>query len=513
MKRYKFPIILAVIAALFFLLGILAITVWKPQQEVVAEGVPGQPYVMTREGALDLYAAEVEVTAASPDGGPVWVASGKPDEVLAWLAGKPYEEITGLAEIDSLKMLPHGVDEIAQSDDGKSKDNAEKAEDKSESNENVIESDMWTSQKHANGEVHLTITGEQLNESLLAATDGEGAAPTITMKWDTPRPNVLAIISFITSAVFAFLALLLALTRKRKGAAQAEQELQDIVFPAPASATGDYDTPGEEQELEAAAFVETDGGDDAELVGWVDDPAPEFDDTQGDWSGEETTIAQWQAAAEQADPAEFTAVADDQNMEELDYAGSDYEQAGYSPVGYETAEYETTEYEVPEYGTVEYGGDEYSEIEYEHYDQQSGYQVEEEEYIVAPETLYSQESVEVFDDSSDVAPDQQGLVVSEYETGDVQQGVMRTPEPVVEEVTTDSQMMNLTALQSGGAFPTRRAMREARERGVEQLRVEGRTFVTPSKAEPPTDVLQRRTTETSKWEDLFPGAQDEGADK
>lgn len=64
-------------------------------------------------------------------------------------------------------------------------------------------------------------------------------------------------------------------------------------------------------------------------------------------------------------------------------------------------------------------------------------------------------------------------------------------------VTTESGMMNLAALQGGGRFPTRRALRDARARGVEKLVVEGVDYST-------TSIPQSSKTETPLSETTIP---------
>ena len=77
-----------------------------------------------------------------------------------------------------------------------------------------------------------------------------------------------------------------------------------------------------------------------------------------------------------------------------------------------------------------------------------------------------------------------------------------------ETVTTDSGMMNLSALQqSGGAFPTRRALRDAHRRGVNRLVVGEREFTTtatPTEEDPtPDQVLHERSVRPNKWSEAM----------
>ncbi|GEM_PF-5871976 len=62
-------------------------------------------------------------------------------------------------------------------------------------------------------------------------------------------------------------------------------------------------------------------------------------------------------------------------------------------------------------------------------------------------------------------------------------------------VTTESGMMNMAALQGGGQFPTRRALREAGERGVENLVVDGRNFSSTETGATP--IVPRRPQSTT----------------
>ena len=119
LKRYTLPIVLAIIALALMVIGILSLTVWKPQQEVIAERSTDQPYTMTREGVLPLYADEVVVRASADGDQRVWLAVGSPQDVAAWLQGESYDEIVGLSTLTDLKATSHivetPVDESQQS--------------------------------------------------------------------------------------------------------------------------------------------------------------------------------------------------------------------------------------------------------------------------------------------------------------------------------------------------------------------------------------------------------------
>lgn len=89
-------------------------------------------------------------------------------------------------------------------------------------------------------------------------------------------------------------------------------------------------------------------------------------------------------------------------------------------------------------------------------------------------------------DAESPRPEEEASVQSERTEG----GDERT-----ELVTTESGMMNLAALQGGGRFPTRRALRDARARGVEKLVVEGVDYSTTSI--PPSPKSETSLSETT----------------
>lgn len=215
LKRYTLPIILAALALLMLVLGVLSVTVWKPPQEVSAQGSSELPFTMTRPGVLRLYeryqdTPSVRVEATAPDNKVVWLALGKPDDVNAWLTKDSYQEIVGLSDLATLKGIPHEAMEGPSQSDSKAPvpaptgTTAQSGDISADSN--PINSDMWTAAKYGRNSVSMTLTGSELDQVLLAATDGTSPAPTITLTWETPQPNTLGLIAFSLLGVFSFLA-------------------------------------------------------------------------------------------------------------------------------------------------------------------------------------------------------------------------------------------------------------------------------------------------------------------
>lgn len=243
LKRYTLPIVLGALALIALVVGILAVTVWKPSQEVSAQRETTQPFIATREGVLRLYepyqeSGSVRVEATAPEDQTIWIALGSAEDVRAWLADDPYDEIVGLESLETLKTVLHEGVETPQSDEQETTGTAEETPQSGEDitpSENPIDSDMWTALKYGRGTVSMTLTADELDQMLLAATDGVSPAPTIKLTWDTPQPNVLAMISFPMAAALAVLSLgtFIALFRSRsKKFIVAEAAAPALVEPA-----------------------------------------------------------------------------------------------------------------------------------------------------------------------------------------------------------------------------------------------------------------------------------------
>ena len=320
---------------------------------------------------------------------------------------------------------------------------------------------MWTAVKYGTGSVSLVLSGDELDDSILAATDGEGPAPTISLTWETPQPNILSVIAFSLMGVFVLLAIIswavLFAARSRRLARSLELQSMGDLQAAETTMM---------QTLPAAKAAETEGDKDSstdvtEVVTEVEveeTPEPEPQEIVTDIETVPETAVEEVLVEEQVEPVdsqEDTAVAEEQT----------------APV---------TDFEPPEDLTVE----EVSEAAPEE-----------------PEVTEVAEELEV----TEVAEEEATKEVSEEE--------VVSEAPVEETVSTDSGMLNLAALQGGGAFPTRRALREARERGVDTLVVEGRSFTTRRPADvsaessddegTPEDVLRKRSLSGLSWSELM----------
>ena len=382
-KRYSVPIVLGIIAVALLAVGALALTVWRPAQQVSATHNPTEPFAMTRAGVFPLYADSVRINVTAEPDQDVWLAVGSPEDITAWLQDEPYEEIVGLLDLQTLKTIPHGVEANPQSGEAQSGRGAESVEEPQSGAQaaSPISSDMWVAENYGRGSVSLTLSGDDMGLSILAATDGVGPAPTLTLTWQTPQSNLLAVASFIGAAIATIMALIIAVSLA--GAARRRASRSEALRTLDERASTDTAEIATLPELSTTDHVES---SDAVLV--------EITETE--------------------DPTE----------------------------------------------------------------------------VVAEDTAEPVESIDK--DKPSTKDDQPSrLEASRSET-----------------VTTDSGMMNLSALQqSGGAFPTRRALRDAHRRGVNRLVVGEREFTTtatPTEEDPtPDQVLHERSVQPNKWSEAM----------
>lgn len=477
-KRYSLPIVLAALAAALLVLGILAVTVWRPPQQVVASRDADEPFVMTRAGVLPLYADEVTVRATGEPDQTVWLAVGSPEDVTAWLQDEPYDEIVGLVgDINTLKSVDH-PDEDAQSGAQSGEDSADvevEAQSGAQSGGelvNPISSDMWSSIKYGKGSVSTTLSGSDMDSSILAATDGSGPGPRVTLEWNTPQSNLLAVVAFVSAGVVAAIAAVIALalygTRNRRLARsqhlrgteeRATLETAELeALPPTAGQKRPSRMDRHRNKPAAPALAPEQASDAAEGV-----PDGDVSPTQSKEVQEREVPDKEPQAAEPEGAAGVT---------EPEPEG----QEGGEPEAPESPQ----ESQEPEEGDAEEAAEPRAEVE------------QPAEVEQAPSSVEAAEGEGTAEQSAEAQK-----LAARSET-----------------VTTDSGMMNLSALQGGGAFPTRRALRDARRRGVDKLVVGDRAFQTTSKAKDasdPTDALEKSAVSPEKWSEAMGSSGQEGS--
>ena len=217
MIRRIVSVIATILGLVVIALAVCSATIWRPSTTVQATlaQTPDQHYVLTEPGVLGLVDPSVTITATA-EGQPVFLAVAYTVDAKAWLADDPYLSVTGLTDWNTLSATPvtercetadpasaaptqtasPGADATAATQaptevatggatDGATADSAGSGgacTTLADSNADPSQADLWL--KTASGQ--STVTLENVVEPdtvLLAATDGSGPAPRITLSW------------------------------------------------------------------------------------------------------------------------------------------------------------------------------------------------------------------------------------------------------------------------------------------------------------------------------------------
>ena len=217
MIRRIVSVIATVLGLVVIALAVCSATIWRPSTTVQATlaQTPDQHYVLTEPGVLGLVDPSVTITATA-EGQPVFLAVAYTVDAKAWLADDPYLSVTGLTDWNTLSATPvtercetadpasaaptqtasPGADATAATQapteaatggatDGATADSSGSGggcTTLADSNADPSQADLWL--KTASGQ--STVTLENVVEPdtvLLAATDGSGPAPRITLSW------------------------------------------------------------------------------------------------------------------------------------------------------------------------------------------------------------------------------------------------------------------------------------------------------------------------------------------
>ena len=217
MIRRIVSVIATILGLVVIALAVCSATIWRPSTTVQATlaQTPDQHYVLTEPGVLGLVDPSVTITATA-EGQPVFLAVAYTVDAKAWLADDPYLSVTGLTDWNTLSATPvtercetadpasaaptqtasPGADATAATQapteaatggatDGATADSSGSGggcTTLADSNADPSQADLWL--KTASGQ--STVTLENVVEPdtvLLAATDGSGPAPRITLSW------------------------------------------------------------------------------------------------------------------------------------------------------------------------------------------------------------------------------------------------------------------------------------------------------------------------------------------
>ena len=411
LRRFSGAAAACAVAVIAAIVAVLALTVWKPTQQISASVTPQQPVVITREGLFQLEGGEVTVTAASASGKQVTMALGTAADVRAWVSDLSYAEITGISA-NRENLLTEGHDSATSATPSPSPSPSPSSEAPQNPDQNAQPSpspsatptlsaaggDMWLDEATAPSTATMTLRDVAAGRSLVITSDGTTPSDlTVTMTWQTPHANVLA----ITAGVITFICLLIA----------------------------------------------------AALVGLVLLRERQVDSEEEKRKEDEAE----DGASQQVDPAFFEA---DENSEpseaETEPLQSDNEEAEEYSDSIEGGE-------TPDDVTAQDAFTEVAELDEETPEDESSEDRAVEESFEVDET-----SVTDRDESSDSEP-RRGRHGIAYHDAEV--------DPPARE-STDTGIIDLSGIRPGAVLPSRRALRQAREKGEGRLVIGGQEFDT-----------------------------------
>lgn len=411
LRRFSGAAAACAVAVIAAIVAVLALTVWKPTQQISATVTPQQPVVITREGLFQLEGGEVTVTAASASGKQVTMALGTAADVRAWVSDLSYAEITGISA-NRENLLTEGHDSATSATSSPSPSPSPSSEAPQNPDQNAQPSpspsatptlsaaggDMWLDEVTAPSTATMTLRDVAAGRSLVITSDGTTPSDlTVTMTWQTPHANVLA----ITAGVITFICLLI-----------------------------------------AAALVG--------LVLWRERQVVSEEEKRKEDEAEEGT-------SQQVDPAFFETDENSESSEaESETPQSDNEEAEEYSDSIEGGE-------TPDDVTAQDTFTEVAELDEETPEDESSDDHAAEESLEVDET-----SVTDRDESSDSEP-RRGRHGIAYHDDEV--------DPPARE-STDTGIIDLSGIRPGAVLPSRRALRQAREKGEGRLVIGGQEFDT-----------------------------------
>ena len=408
LRRFSGAAAACAVAVIAAIVAVLALTVWKPTQQISATVTPQQPVVITREGLFQLEGGEVTVTAASASGKQVTMALGTAADVRAWVSDLSYAEITGISA-NRENLLTEGHDSATSSPSPSPSPSSEAPQNPDQNAQpspspsatptlSAAGGDMWLDEATAPSTATMTLRDVAAGRSLVITSDGTTPSDlTVTMTWQTPHANVLA----ITAGVITFICLLI-----------------------------------------AAALVG--------LVLWRERQVDSEEEKRKEDEAED-------GASQQVDPAFFEA---DENSEpseaETEPLQSDNEEAEEYSDSIEGGE-------TPDDVTAQDAFTEVAELDEETPEDESSDDRAVEERVEVDET-----SVTDRDESSDseLRRGRHGIAYHDDEV-----------DPPARE-STDTGIIDLSGIRPGAVLPSRRALRQAREKGEGRLVIGGQEFDT-----------------------------------
>ncbi len=446
LKRYSGAAIAAALACVSLIIGILAMTVWKPAQQIQAAVTPTHPYVVTRDGLFQLEGGNVTVSAEAP-GHQVTLAVGTPSDVLGWIGDSAYTEIVGIAaNRTDLKTEEHEASTPTPSASPSATPAADAAASPTPTPAtDPAGNDMWVQEVSASGNASMELSQIPSGRSMVIAADGAPLVK-VTVTWQTPRANALAVTAMILAVILAVVAAIAGflrwqVDRKRAARAVALEE----------RAQADLTTTAQFDPSELSAYEESlaDSAEDTPAADEADEDARE-EERADDEAADDLLSVENETSDEEtlaADELDSDNVDDAQTSEDADEAAESSE----SPVDVDfEAENESDE---QTQDTPEEADSEADPADEDGCDAHSASSPQDDEPVDAEEEAAPVRGRHgIASDNPDQDPP--------------------------ERVPMDTGIIDLSSVRPGAVLPTRRALREAREKGERHLVVDGHEFDT-----------------------------------
>lgn len=460
-KAYAAATTAGAIALVFVIIGVLALTVFQPAKELSSSIESPTAIIMTHDRVLPLLDKNVVVTATSKSGAELTLGVGTPGDVLGWIGNDPYTEVVGLTSDRSvLKVNQHegvagdtgqpGPQSGAQSGSDTSHSGAQSGPQSGATQSQVgtepaqlvadaSKSDMWLHSVTGEGTVSMSLDDVSAGLSVLAVSTSGASDTTLTLTWATRSVNTLAIVSFILAILFALIAGVAFLSRyqllrhraerakaleERRSADSTDTQTIDV------NAVNALADAKKVEEIEEASVQDTSTEENEESA-------------QQDTSNEALHVADTEATDKASDFEEPVEQAIDE------WATGDRVNAS-----------ETTEETSDATTSDDVAFDDASASD----DSEQGAQAESEDSAVGEDDL-SEETPEAEETLKPV-------------TGRHGEWTGTEDQDPPEKVSTDTGIIDLSSIRPGVTLPSRRALREAREKGEEKIVIDGREFNT-----------------------------------
>lgn len=457
-KAYAAATTAGAIALVFVIIGVLALTVFQPAKELSSSIESPTAIIMTHDRVLPLLDKNVVVTATSKSGAELTLGVGTPGDVLGWIGNDPYTEVVGLTSDRSvLKVNQH---EGVAGDTGQSgpQSGAQSGSDTSHSGAqsgaqpgaiqsqvgtepaqlvaDASKSDMWLHSVTGEGTVSMSLDDVSAGLSVLAVSTSGASDTTLTLTWATRSVNTLAIVSFILAILFALIAGVAFLSRyqllrHRAERAKALEERRS----ADSTDTQAIDVNAVNALADAKKVEEA----------FVQDTSTEENEesAQQDTSNEALQVADTEATDKVSDSEEALEQA-------IDEWATD-NRVNASETTEETSEAATSDEVAFDAAPASDNSEQVAQAE-------------------------SEDSAVGEDDPSEETPEAEETL--KPVAGRHGQWTGTEDQDPPEKVSTDTGIIDLSSIRPGVTLPSRRALREAREKGEEKIVIDGREFNT-----------------------------------